>query len=190
MRYLVIDTETGGLDFNIHSLLTVGFVVFEDGKIIDRTEFKLKHDVYCVTGEALKVNNIDLTQLNETPKEAFDRMVNFINRSFPNKKVNIMGHNVYFDIQFLKKFWNDNIKNIQNYTILNDFKWDIKFSHHYVDTMQIAKFLKDMGKLKSSGVSLEVLIDYFNLKAESRHTAMEDATMTAFVYEKLKEIAR
>ena len=188
MKYLVLDTETGGLDENVHSLLTVGMVIIDDDKIIDRTEFRIKKDCFNVSSEALKINNIDLTTLEEPEYEAFQRMLNFINRHFKSKKINLLGHNIQFDIRFFKKFWEDNINKSNDYLLKENFNYNKIFSHHNMDTMVISKFLKDIGRLKVSSVSLENLIYNFNLKAESRHTAMEDATMTALVYFELKKM--
>lgn len=192
MKYLIIDTETGGLSPEIHSLLTVGFVVMDNEKIIDTTEFKIKHKNFVVTPEALNVNKINLLDLNEEISDVMNRMVYFLGRHFKeNERIVLMGHNVSFDIGFIKKFWIENLDKSEFTTITKEkLKWEKRFSHHYVDTMQIAKFLVDCKKLPIKSVSLENLIDYFNLKAESRHTALEDAIMTGLSYRKLKELVR
>lgn len=59
-KLLFLDTETGGLNDQIHSLLTVGFVVMEDDQIVDTLEIFLKLDEYHYDEEAMEINQINL----------------------------------------------------------------------------------------------------------------------------------
>lgn len=188
MKRLFIDVETGGIDPNIHSLLTVGLVVADGEKIVDRLELGIKHKTFNVTQEAMKVNNIDLKDLTTSPEDSFLIIDAFLKRNF-DRKINIGGHNIGFDISFFKPFYESVREYLKSLNPNIDIPtWNQRFDYHYVDTSIIATYLKECGKLKVSSVSLGKLIEYFNLQAESRHTAMEDAMMSALVYHRLKKL--
>lgn len=188
MKRLFIDVETGGIDPQIHSLLTIGLVVADGDRIIDRMEVGIKHKTFNVTQEAMSINNIDLKDLETSPQDAFIIIHNFLKRNFDGK-IKLGGHNIGFDISFFKPFYEvmrDELK--AKNPSLDIPTWRQSFDYYYVDTSVIGTYLKECGKLKVSKVSLGDLIEYFNLKANSRHTAMEDAVMTALVYQCLTKL--
>ncbi len=59
-RLLFIDTETGGLNPDKHSLLSLAMVVWEDMEIIDSQELLINDGKLSVTEEALSINKIDI----------------------------------------------------------------------------------------------------------------------------------
>lgn len=188
MKRLFIDVETGGIDPNVHSLLTIGLVVADKDRIIDRVEVGIKHNTFVVTQEAMKINNIDLKELETSPQDAFIIINNFLKRNFDGK-IKLGGHNIGFDVSFFKPFYDIMREEFKAKNPSLDIPtWKQSFDYHYVDTSVIATYLKECGKLKVSSVSLGSLIEYFGLKAESRHTAMEDAVMTALVYHCLTKL--
>lgn len=189
-KLLFIDTETGGLDPKKHSLLTIGMCVMVEGNIVDKLEIKLKQDTYTVTSTALNVNKINLFELDTDIKTAFNQIFTFIRRNFGNKdKITLAGHNVNFDIGFLKVFWEDGLKTIPEYQ-RDSFLWYKWFNYHYVDTMQISAFLNDVGIINIPNNKLETLIKYFSLNPSSRHTALEDAIMTGLSYYNMVKIIK
>ena len=60
--YLFLDTETGGLDPRLHSLLSLGLVAGDPGGVAESLEILVGHATYAVTGGGLKVNRIDLVE--------------------------------------------------------------------------------------------------------------------------------
>lgn len=189
-KLLFIDTETGGLDPQKHSLLTIGMCVMVEGYIMDKLEIKLKQDTYNVTSSALNVNKINLLELDTDIKNAFNKIIMFIQRNFDTKdKITLAGHNVNFDIGFLKIFWEEGLKTIPEYS-RGQFLWNKLFDYHYVDTMQISAFLNDVGIIITPNNKLESLIKYFSLNPTSRHTALEDSIMTSLVYYNMVQISK
>jgi DNA polymerase-3 subunit epsilon len=74
-RLLFIDTETGGLDPNKHSLLSLAMVIWEDMEIIDSQEILINDGILSATKEALSINKIDLEKHKQSAissDEAFD----------------------------------------------------------------------------------------------------------------------
>lgn len=170
-KILFIDTETGGIDPQRHSLLTIGLAVWNYSEgVIDAIELKIKRDCYHVTPVAMKINNINLGDLDTFPEEVMVKIKEFLGRHFTKGKIRVGGHNVGFDVVFLKKFFLEMGED-----------WDKIFDYHLIDTSVIATYLSDVGKLKC-GSGLGALIDNFKIKVNDRHTAKEDAIAAATVY--------
>lgn len=178
-KILFFDVESGGLDDSKHSLLSLGFVVFMNNKIIDEMEIFIKKEHYHVDKEAMVINKIDLEQLKKNgieEKEALIKIRNFIQLHFPNKRALLGGHNIYFDIAFLKKLYRENNENFSEL-----------FEHRTIDTCSIMKFLYFCGKLPKEIQSLTSASKYFNIKLneKKRHGALYDAELTSKVFTKL-----
>ena len=64
-RLLFIDTETGGLDPEKHSLLSVGFVVWDSalGESYS-AEYRLKNENFQITKTAQKINKLTDSDFN------------------------------------------------------------------------------------------------------------------------------
>lgn len=182
-RLLFIDTETGGLDPGKHSLLSVALVVWEGGKIVDAQEWLINDGILSVTAEALAVNRIDLVKHRQTalsPPESIDKLLAFIGRHFPGQeKITLAGHNVHFDIGFLKSFFSANNKDFSEF-----------FSHRVIDTSSILHYLHLAGKLKQKAVSSDEAFALFGIKVEGRHTALGDALATARLFTKLLRLIK
>ena len=114
-RLLFIDTETGGLNPNKHTLLSLAMVVWEDKEIIDSQELLVYDENLAVTKEALSINKIDLEKHKQSAissYQAIEQIVLFVNKHFPGqRKITLAGHNVHFDIGFLSVFFSRNNKN-------------------------------------------------------------------------------
>ena len=177
-RILFIDTETGGLDYEVHDLLTIGLVAWEDGVVKGELELKISKPEYVVTEEALKVNglNLDQLRLEGTDKETTVKLIaEFVRKHFGSKPAVIAGHNVHFDIAFLKKLFKNTI-----------YKYDAYFSHRVLDTMCLLRFLFLAGLIPELG-KLDQAIEFFGIitPEELRHTALEDTKITVKVFDAL-----
>jgi len=87
-RLLFIDTETGGLDPDKHSLLSLAMVVWEDMEIIDSQEILINDGILSVTKEALSINKIDIEKHKQsamTSSQAMDAIFLFIGKHFPGQ---------------------------------------------------------------------------------------------------------
>lgn len=158
--YLFIDTETGGLTPQ-HSLLSVSCIgVDKDFNIISVPTvapglyLRIKHEEYALTAGALSVNKIDLLQHHAaglTLQEARSALRTFIADVMlrcGNKRLVPAGHNVGFDVQFIRA------------NLLTDTEWDNYFTYPVLDTAAIARFLNAAGQ-HDGGYSLQRLRDKF-----------------------------
>lgn len=180
-KLLFIDVETGGLDPEVSSLLTVSFSVYKNGKVLGSRDFLIKHDVYNVTVQALEVNHINLIELDKIAthaKTVVKEIISFIrNNSKLGELPVVAGHGVDFDIRFLDKLFRDNGEKLSDY-----------ISHRKLDTCGIINFLKYTGKIDIKSASLESAIEYFNIDTNGRHVSRDDVDATIKVYEKLNEL--
>lgn len=180
-RLLFIDTETGGLAPDKHSLLSLAMVIWEDGKIIDSQEVLINDGILSVTEEALSINRIDLEKHKQSAvssSRAMDEILLFIGKHFPqHRKITLAGHNVHFDADFLKRFFSANHKDF------NEF-----FSHRIIDTSSILHYLYLAGRIKHKAISSDDAFALFDIKVEGRHTAIGDAIATAKLFTRLLDL--
>jgi DNA polymerase III epsilon subunit-like protein len=158
--YLFIDTETGGLTPR-HSLLTLSCIGVDDKfQIIPTADgghglyLQLKHAEYAVTAGALSVNKIDLLAHDAraiTLDAARVRLCTFIDQILQRtgkKRLVPAGHNVAFDVQFLRTY------------LLDEQMWDRYFTYPALDTASIARYLNAAGVYAGS-YSLTKLCERF-----------------------------
>jgi DNA polymerase-3 subunit epsilon len=183
-RVLFIDTETGGLDPEVHSLLSVGLVVWDNGTIKESKEILLKEGSlgYQVCARAMEINKIDLVELNKNgipPEDAYEEIIDFCKFYFPEDElVTLGGHNTSFDLSFLKKLFEDSGGDVQDV-----FNCRIK-----IDTGSILKFLSHARVLPDVEYSLSKACKMFGIVNPHIHSAVNDAMTTAKVYNKLLDI--
>jgi DNA polymerase III subunit epsilon len=177
-RLLFIDTETGGLDPDKHSLLSLAMVIWEDMEIIDSHEILINDGILSVTKEALSVNRIDIEKHKQSAvssAQAMDQIIIFIGKHFPGKgKITLAGHNVHFDAGFLRSFFSANNKDFSEF-----------FSHRVIDTSSILHYLYLAGRIKQRAISSDEAFYLFEIKVEGRHTAIGDAIATAQLFTRL-----
>lgn len=197
--FLVVDCETGGLEPGKHSLLSVAGVVWSpDIQPTELFNFYIHEENLNVSKSALEVNKINLNKVileGFSPKSATNIITESIVRFFA-KELNIVidnkntitlaGHNVGFDISFLKRLWRLGVPGENSFPSF--------FSHRSLDTSSISKFLQMIGHFPEGKASSDALFDYCGVQipAEMRHTALGDAMGTAqsldFLYRKFKVV--
>jgi DNA polymerase III epsilon subunit-like protein len=179
-KLLVIDTEGGGYNPLIHSLLTAALVVLDGKDIIAKKEFYIRHNDYVVTSSALNANKINLVEHDKMASEkevVVKEMIDFIKLHFSEERPSILGQNVKFDTDFISTL----------FTACNEDLFDY-ISHKAADTMHFLRFLYLSGNLKEDIIALDRAIKYFGIIIENRHTAMGDAVGTAELFIKIQEL--
>ncbi len=176
-RFVFIDTETGGTDPQKHSLLSIGVVVWDkDIGIISQKEFFVKSEQYIVTREAQGINKFNIethSKFAQEPKIVINELIAFLYNYFPeNTAFPVVGHNIQFDINFLKEFFRQNGRSFNNY-----------FSHRSIDTYSIFKALTLAGVINKNLNSSADAFNYFNIKVKKRHSALSDCIATVELFE-------
>lgn len=176
-RLLFIDTETGGVNPQKHSLLSIGIVIWdkENGELYS-AEYYLKSDTYHVTKTAQQINHFAVESHEFNAIDAAEVINHFyeIKNDFflDYPLIPLAGHNTQFDVQFIKKMFEDCKRSYEKI-----------FSHRIVDTYSILKFMSDCGVVCGDVSSSAKAFKKFNIQVNGRHTALGDARATMQLYE-------
>lgn len=181
-RYVFIDTETGGIIPEKHNLLSIGLVVWDKNcGIIDSKEWFVKSTEYIVTEKAKEINkfNLEEHQKKSLPgKFVINEILEFVYQYFDkNIAIPLIGHNVQFDINFLKYFMKCENRSFNKH-----------FSHRSIDTYSIFKVLSIVGKIERNIDSSAEAFSYFGIKVSNRHSALGDCLATVELFEKLLKL--
>lgn len=179
-----IDTETGGIDPEKHSLLSIAFVVWKSGEgVIDSKELFIKSQEYSFTKEAQNINKFDKEKHENKalePKEVITQIELFLSKYYPDlKEIELAGHNTQFDVAFLRFFLKQNNRSFNQL-----------FSHRIVDTYSILKLLTDAALIPNGINSSAKAFSFYKIKVKNRHSALGDAIATANLYAKIVEQLR
>ena len=181
-KLLFIDTETGGIDPEKHSLLSIGYVLMDNDQIVARGEYFLRSEKYCVTETAAMINHFDLYahMRKAVPAEEIIKAFDEINTVyFGGKGIELAGHNTQFDVRFIRKMYADAGRSYEKV-----------FSHRVVDTYSILRFLRDAGMIDMDHLSSAKAFGHFGIKVKGRHTASGDAEATLELYQKLMSLIK
>lgn len=172
MKYLGIDTETGGLYPAKNPLLSVGMVITDKlFRIQHRYEINIKGNSKFCERKALEVNGIDIKKHNKgalTPFQALKEIKGIIKNHFGEAPPRLIGHNIHFDIRFMEMLY---------MKFGGRYPKPFKYHYHLIDTMSAAGVLKSIGLVRSMG--LNPLLKQFGIKSVGRaHTALVDIENT------------
>lgn len=181
---IIIDTETGGLDPLKYSLLSYAGVVWRDGAIKEQIEVFVKEPEIVTEEGAMKINKIDLNMINEkgfNPLLAVQMFEQFINIAIPEGQIQLAGHNVGFDVNYMKRLYR-----------LADMPFNPRISHRVIDTSSTIHFLSLAGRIPPEVKNSSDAFKYLGVEIseEKRHTALGDAIATAQVLNKLLEMVK
>jgi DNA polymerase III epsilon subunit-like protein len=172
VKILVVDTETGGLDPNVQSILSVGACVWNDGAIEDTLNIWVAEPEIVADPKALSVNGIDLEWLKLNgvgPGEAVATLENFLrkNNMLTTRPITVAGHNVQFDVGFMKRLYR-----------LAGKDYTKTYSHRTICTQILAYALVIAERLPLSSVSGDKVFAHFRcspVRSDGKHEAVGDA---------------
>ena len=167
MRYIVLDTETTGLDPDDgHKIIEIGCIEIINRKVTDNTFHKYINPLREIDIEASKVHGLTASNLSDKPlfNDIYDEFLSYISDS------PLIIHNAPFDMGFLKKEFN--YLERKNGFINNEI----------IDSLKLARKISP-GKKNS----LDALCDRYSVDNSDRnfHGALLDARLLAHVYLKL-----
>lgn len=171
---VVLDTETGGLSPNIHSLLQIGLVGSRGRELVVNV-----NTPGVVTQRALEVNGIDMREhalramVPEKAVALIEAFLEGLRSVAPGGELWTAGHNVGFDIRFMQKLYElvgmtcpfDTYRSIDTKTLL--------FGHYA------------RGKVQKGALSLGAACENFGVDLVGAHTAIGDARATRDLLVKL-----
>lgn len=183
MKYLYLDTETGGLNASTDALLTIGLVAHDDTRgILDTAHIKVQPEHLTIHPEALAINKIDMVEhlaVAVSRIAAGQAVTQFIKKNFGwhyTDKPFVVGHNITFDRKFMDP-------------LFLDYPHP-PYSYRNLDTMGIALFLHDLGIIPTAkSLKLDYLIERYGIEiaADKRHTSLGDALATRLAHLAMRE---
>lgn len=158
-EYVVVDLETTGLNPSENEIIEIGALKIKDNNIVDRFSTMIKPTKHISSG-ITKLTGITNEMCSTAPliTEILPFFLKFIGDTF------IVGHNVGFDMRFLKTACTN---------------CGLKLENYCVDTLQMARRL--IPEMKSH--KLSDLCQHFSINNDSAHRALSDchATFECFI---------
>lgn len=151
--FVAIDLETTGLDPKLETIIEVGLILFEKGKIKEKFT-KTVNPLKTVSDSVLMLTGIKQDELYRSP--TLDKIIPDIEHFIKNKP--LVGHNIGFDISFLER--NLTIKNVT------------------YDTFNLSRIYLPF----VSSHSLSSVVEYFEIPYENAHRASYDAEMAGKIF--------
>lgn len=172
-RYVVLDTETTGLDFKKDKVISIGAVRIENLEINISDSFEVilqAENAGDKTSIAVHgIRDQDVKQ-GEKREAVFEQFLYYLQGDI------IVGHHILFD----KLILSYNLHQYLPVHLLNPFidTFDLAVYYaNFVEKRNINPEEADPGEF-----SLDTLLEKFRIKASGRHTATGDAFMTAELF--------
>ena len=188
MNYLVIDTETGGLDPKKNPVLQIAMRLYHENGKVDMTFNKTiewSGSDQPISVGAVAVNSYKFTD-GYNPRVVAIELVQFLAAVADRKKhysidTCLLGQNLQFDISFIDAFLSR-----QGFT-----DWVEPFRYRRIDTSSIALFLKQANLLPYDfRFNLSAMYGhFFNSPIPDAHNALGDVEATWKVYQELLKLA-
>lgn len=167
---LVIDVETTGINPSVDTIVQLAAL------ILDKDNLEICHEFSSfirpessISENAKATHGLDENALRNA-ENSCDVLLKFQNFAPPT--VLLAGHNVSFDVNFLKKA----------YTRCN---LSFPFDYHTIDIWSIAFFMLGASDVKLETYSLSVLANYFGIARSEKHDALEDVRVSAHILKSL-----
>lgn len=174
VRFVILDSETTGLNPRVDRLITVGAVAVQNGEIVleDAFEALIKVDENT---SAVTVHGVTRDQSRAGLDEA-DVLAAFLD--YLGDGV-IVGHHIDHDIITFDSAY--------------ERHWGFKMSNRSLDTMDLTLHLEKDGAFAGRPpirrYTLDALCEMFGVLPHDRHTASGDAFITAQVFLRLLKLA-
>lgn len=174
MKLLWLDTETTGLNKEKCDIIQLAGIVIIDGEEKERFNFHCQPINY----ENIEQNALDTTKMTieklktfETPQEAYRKfkkiIEKFVNKYDKNDKFFIAGHNVQFDIDFCKNWFEKQ----------GDKYFFSYFFHQPIDLMYLSVILHTAGLINLSNFKLGTIANYLEIGLEESDEYLHDASI-------------
>ena len=172
MKLFFVDTETGGLDPSKHSLLAIGYLIYDDesDEIVDTGVIYHKADEYIVTPSALRINGLNLVEVAEKGMAKEEIIQKFKQLAEEHGKFLPAGWNLQFDVGFLKALLGEAYREVFYYKGIDIF------------TLYYLVYGESVS-LKEAAV--KVLGEH--IRERQWHDALIDITTTFAIYKELRK---
>ena len=173
VRYAVLDTELTSLDTRSNRLLSIGAIAMDGSKIRMADQFyRVVNPGVHVPAEGVLIHKLRPGDVNQgvAPEDALAELLKFVEGRV------LVGHFVQIDMQALRKELGSQQHELGNLA---------------VDTAKAQRWILKNGPWREdlehqlANVSLEALAKVYNLDFHEAHHALQDAFVTARLWQKL-----
>jgi DNA polymerase-3 subunit epsilon len=173
VRYVVVDTELTSLDSRSNRLLSIGAIAMDGARILLGEQFyRIVNPGVAVSAQSVLVHKLRPNDVEggETPAQALAALQEFI-----TGKV-LVGHFVNVDLKALRKELGDSA-----HTLINPA----------IDTARIHEWMLRRGPYREDlehqlgNISLAALAKVYHLDFHEAHHALDDAFVTARLWQKM-----
>ncbi|MFC0778063.1 PolC-type DNA polymerase III [Flavobacterium sp. HJSW_4] len=168
-RFVVLDTETTGFDYENDRMLCIGALVLQNGiiSVQDSFEVYLEQDHYDKSTAQIHGILRDLLIKRPTEMEALQQFLDFLGDSI------IIAHHTIFDVTMINKALERNgLPHLTNKSLDTAFL--------YKKTLIQSHLFE-----RKDHYTLDDLADKFDISKKDRHTALGDAYITAIAFLKI-----
>jgi DNA polymerase-3 subunit epsilon len=174
VRFVVLDSETTGLNPRVDRLVTIGAVAVQNGEIVLEDGFhaliKVDENTSAVTVHGV---TRDESRAGIEEPEALARFLDYLGDGV------IVGHHIDHDVITFDSAY--------------ERQWGIRMSNRSLDTMDLTLHLEKDGAFAGRPpirrFTLDALCELFGVTPHDRHTAAGDAFITAQVFLRLLRLA-
>lgn len=168
-RFVVLDTETTGFDYDNDRILCIGAIVLQNNTISVQDSFEVYIEQDHYNKATAQIHGILKDFVLDRPKEleALQQFLDFLGDSI------IIAHHTVFDVTMINKALERNGLPILTNKTLDTAKL-------YKKTLLSSYLLE-----RKDHYTLDDLADKFDISKKDRHTAMGDAYITAIAFLKI-----
>ena len=178
LRFVVLDTETTGLNVKQDNLLSIGGIAIENQSIIIEESLELfVFNDNIVKNDAILIHGILPTDTKEGKQAqvALEEFIQFLDNSV------IVAHHTGFDMAMLTK-------------AIQVFYPPFRLYNHDLDTAKMAMKIDGVSPSRQvvdkKRYTLDALCQRYDIEMVERHTAWGDAYTTALLFLKLSNILK
>lgn len=175
---VVLDLETSGVNPNKHSVLEIGICPISDKIPSFHAYVKTPNIIWSDYARKNFSNFAEKWEKQAIPPAAaIEALDNYLKENFKHKAT-LIGHNIGFDISFLKKLAYE--------AELDEIP---RISHRAIDTHTLLYALHLQNKIPSNALTSDGAFSYFEIEVptKDRHTALGDAIATKELFKKISE---
>ena len=168
-RFVVLDTETTGFDYENDRILCIGAVALQNYRIPIQESLEVYIQQEHYNKATAQIHGILRASVLNRPNEleGLQQFLDYLGDSI------IVAHHTFFDITMINKALERNgLPKLKNKTL--------DTAHLYKKTLLYSPLL-----VRKESYTLDELADKFDISKKDRHTAMGDAYITAIAFLKI-----
>ena len=168
-RFVVLDTETTGFDYDNDRILCIGAITLQNGVIAIPDSFEIYIHQEHYDKNSAQIHGILKDWITDKPSEleALQQFLAFLGDSI------IIAHHTIFDVTMINRALERNgLPQLTNKTL--------DTAYLYKKTLIMSNLLE-----RKEHYALDDLADKFDISKKDRHTAMGDAYITAIAFLKI-----